>query len=473
MIVYDKIFLKSIGKKMQNIKKIEFKKQGQKRYHHSEDKVIFLLLFASLILRVIYIWKTDITQRQHDVYSFEEMMGHAGYIGYIFDNLKLPNFDPREIFQFYHPPLHHILAALWMKVNLFIGVSFKQAAENIQILTCIYSIIYLIFTDKIFKKLGLSGGGRIIAFTIIAFHPTFLILSGSINNDMLSIMLMQGALYFSLRWFDSIKLSDIAWTGIFLGLGMMTKLSVGIAAVPIGFLFLVKLIRSKNERVKIFKQFIIFGIICFPLALWWSIRNGILFGVPIGYVPSLGDGSHQFIGNYSIFERLLDFSVYQFKSVYVAWGEPYFEHNIFIGLLKTSVFGEQTLSAREGFIYLAAKILLLSNILLTLVTISSQSVILLRHKVQFKKEHLAFLSVLFIAVLFSYIQFSFSFPHTCTQNIRYATPLIFIGAVSIGKIFSVIKKREFKFGPLKILLVSFVTFFALSSYVFFMVLLVK
>ncbi len=399
----------------------------------SDYRVLLMLLIAGMAVRIVYILGTDITERQHDVYSFEEMKGHAGYIGYLLENFKLPDFDPRSVFQFYHPPLHHSLAALWMRANLSLGIEFSQAAENIQILTLLYSGAFLMITGRIFMKLGLSGKGLAAAFALIAFNPALIILSGSINNDMLSILLMQGAFLFALRWSDRRRIADIAVSALFLGLGMMTKLSVGIAAGGIGFIFIIKFLQDKDKRSKMLAGFAVFAAICFPLALWWGIRNAVLFGVPVGYVPSLGDASHQYIGNYPVFERLFDFSLYQFKNVYVAWGEPYFEHNVFIGLLKTATFGEQTLSEPKGFIYTSAQILFAVSVLIALIAAFYGAKTLFGKKTISDKLHKGFLLVVFLTFMAAYIQFCFAYPHTCTQNIRYATPLVWIAAFSIGK----------------------------------------
>lgn len=397
-------------------------------------KVVLLITAAAMGLRLIYILGTNIGQRQHDVYSFGSNEGHAGYIEYIYTNLRLPDFDPRTIFQFYHPPLHHTLAALWMKINTFAGISFKQAGENIQVLTMFYSGVFLIFTQKIFSEFGLKGWKLVIAYTMIAFYPAFIIMSGSINNDMLSIMLMQGAIYHSIRWFKGSGTLSIMAAAAFLGLGMMTKLSVGTASLGIALLFIMKIADEPDKRRKIISQIAVFGVICFPLALWWGLRNQILFGLPVTYVPTLGTGSHQYIGGYPLFERLADFSAYQFRNVYVAWGEPYFEHNVFIGLLKTATFGEQTLSGSSGNVYVAASVLFYINALLALAVAVAGPVVLFGRKYFTDASLKSFTNIVFITFLLAYVQFCLSYAHTCTQNIRYATPLIWIGAFVLASV---------------------------------------
>ena len=43
-----------------------------------------------------------------------------------------------------------------------------------------------------------------------------------------------------------------------------------------------------------------------------------------------------------------------------------------------------------------------------------------------------FIGILYSTIFISYYIFCFEFPHVCTENIRYAVPLIVIGAYFVG-----------------------------------------
>ena len=74
-----------------------------------EEKWVILILTAGFLLKLVYVLYTGIGTRQHDVHSFTDSTnGHAGYIRYLYTYGHLPDFDPRQEFQFYHPPLHHM-----------------------------------------------------------------------------------------------------------------------------------------------------------------------------------------------------------------------------------------------------------------------------------------------------------------------------------------------------------------------------
>ena len=64
---------------------------------------------------------------QHDVESLQSS-GHLSYIYTIF-NGALPQTND---WQFSHPPLHHIISALFVKLSTLANFSLGRAFENIQ-----------------------------------------------------------------------------------------------------------------------------------------------------------------------------------------------------------------------------------------------------------------------------------------------------------------------------------------------------
>ena len=146
-------------------------------------KIILAVIIIGIILRIIYIAYTPITKRQHDM---EEEVGHLAYIETIYETGKLPEHNK---WQFYQQPLHHIISAGWLKLAEVFGIGLENAEESLQILTAIYSSVIIVISYFILKDLGIDDKLKLLVITIIAVHPTFIILSGSINNDILTIML--------------------------------------------------------------------------------------------------------------------------------------------------------------------------------------------------------------------------------------------------------------------------------------------
>lgn len=411
----------------------------------SEKNIVLLIFLASFILRLGYIAYTPYNVRQHDVYNFYEDgsgSGHARYILWFFKESKLPDFDPREIWQFYHPPLHHIISGLWLRfLNLF-GFSFVRLAESVQVLTLFYSCSCTIIFWRILGQLKVKGSAKLTAFLLMAFNPSFVIFSGSINNDILSITFMLLAVLYTIKWYNNQSFKNIIILAFAIGLAMMSKLSAALVAPAVAVVFLYCLVKNfKTEWKKLFSQFFVFGLICIPLGLWWSIRNFVLFKVPFGYVPLIASDVDQYIGFNSVFKRLFDFRL---NDVFMAWGENrggFFEYNPILSLFKTSLFGEFRLneSVAGEAIMPFANILFYFNILITLVAFFAMIYLLVKKGIstQFK----LFSSCFYITVAVSYIQFCFNYPHTCTMNIRYATPLIILGLIPLSLL---LKENIFK-----------------------------
>ncbi len=401
------------------------------------ENAIILIFLAGIIIRFTYVLYTSAQARQHDVYGFEND-GHSGYIKYLFDNnFKLPDFDPTLIDQFYHPPLHHLISAAWWKILSNLGVLDYYAQESIQTLTLFYSICCSILTYKILRKFNVKGLTLVALFAIISFHPTFIIFSASINNDILSVTLMLSALYTSLKWFESQKLKDILLTGLFIGLAMFTKLSAYMICVPIAILFAVKFFQNLKEYKKYLIQFGLFLLICAPIALFWSVRNAVLYNVPINFVQKLGEDSWQYVGNHTVIERLFDFSPKLFESVFDQWlyrgNNLYNEYNPMISLLKTSMFEEFINDTAFKNITLVSIILFYSNIIIVLVSLVALGYLVFA-MIKDRKVCFRTLSIMiaWLAMVVFYYIFCFEFPHHCTENIRYVSPTIIFGLIFMG-----------------------------------------
>ena len=400
------------------------------------SKNVLLLIFAAgFLVRLVYVMYTPVTIRQHDVSIFGKGKGHSGYIEYIYNNFNVPDMDVRKISQFYHPPMHHILAAIWLRIQTLLGISYENACENIQILTLFYSSICMILSYKIFSALNLKKAALNIATAIIAFCPTFFIMAGSINNDILSITFMLGAILNTIYWYKNQRFRYIIAIAFCVGFGMMTKLSVWMITPAIAFVFIYVFFKNFKNFKKYLLQFSVFAIICVPLGLWWAIRNNVKYGVPLTYVPMLSLESKQYIGDIPFRQRLFDFSLFQFSDVgdqFTIYGGAYNEYNPTIALFKTSVFDELITVSNYPNIAGVNKVLFWSAVAIGLIGFVSMAVMLIKKNKELDKPMKAFLFLLYGVMFVSYYVFCYQFKHVCTENIRYAVLLIVIGAYFVG-----------------------------------------
>lgn len=282
-------------------------------------QVISLAIIGeSFLVKFYYIFYTSVYTRQNDVGAFGSNSGHFGYIEYILFNHKLPDFDPREVWTFCHPPLHHFLSAVWIGINQYVlGVDKDASRESLQTLTLFYSMVVIIAAYKILRYFKLKGMSLYIPLMIVAFHPSFTYLAGSVNNDILSIALMMCVIVCTMRWYEEQNIRNILKIALCIGFAMMTKLSAGLVAPSVSVVFLYVLIKNgKNSIKKYIIQFSAFGIVCVPLGLWFEIKNLIKYKMPITYVQEVASGVPQDISDQKFLNRITDFSAKHFKNVF-------------------------------------------------------------------------------------------------------------------------------------------------------------
>lgn len=393
-----------------------------------------LLWGMGAFLRLGYILRMQYHQFQHDVGHFTDEGNHAGYILYLMREGHLPDFDVRDRWQFYHPPLHHTIAAIWMRLMTMLNMDTDLIYESIQILPFVYSCVCLAVFMCLLKHFNVKGLPFVLTSGIMALHPTFIILAGSINNDMLSIMFMMIALLMTCKWYREQKLSTILIIAVSIGCAMMSKLSGYLAAPAAATVFLLALWQNRKKPLPLIKQYVAFGCVCVPLGLWWVIRNYIRFEVPITYVQRLPEGNILYVGDIPIWQRLLDFSPKQFSFIYdnfVMYGQTYNEYNPFIGLMKTAVFGEFVNTDRHPLVVGSGEVLFWAQMVLAFLAFWAMIWVCRKHSELDTTEKLA-LAFTHLITFASYMVFCLDFAHTCTQDMRYATPVIYVSLLFLG-----------------------------------------
>ncbi len=440
------------------------------------QNIIILLFAAGFVIRLNYILGTYLTNtrrvRQHDLYKFGGEKGHSAYIEHFYNNgFTMPDFDPTTKAQFYHPPLHHFLSALWMRLLTTFNMSYDRAISSLQFLTLFYSMCFLVVAERTLDKLKLRGLGKIIPLAIITFHPTFIIFSGSVNNDNLSTLFTLLAFYAALAWEKEPIMKNIMLIAVSVGLGMSTKLSVALITPAIAIIFLDKVIYNGKNFVSYFKQFVAFAFVCLPLGLWFYVRNSVKFDVPITYVPRLSETSDQYVGYHTTYERLFDFSYHPFKNIFmnrVVNGEgEYFEYNPFVSIIKSSVFGEYNFSETVAGIVPFCRILLILNVILIAISIAAAVYCTVRKSSFMNTVQRIFIVFYYILSFVFYVKFAFQYPHTCSMDYRYIPMTCVIGSIFIGMAFEEIKfdfpEKDNIINPIRHSVIGITSLFCITS----------
>lgn len=414
-----------------------------------------IIMLTGILLRLYYVVATPVIQtRQYDLGSAVPsegiFTGHLGYIFYLFTNKGLPDFDPREVYQFFHPPLHHTLSALWMGVVSMFTDNQNTWIEWLQILPLIYSVLIIFVTLQICKEFKLQDRALFVVMTIVAFHPSLIFMAGSINNDGLSLLFQFLTVWFALRWYRERNYKNIIGIALSISLGMITKLSVGMVAIPVAFLFVYVLITEWQEKVvvankssanvwkfipwKRVTQYATFGVVCVPVGLSWAVRCLIKFDMPLTYVNKLPEQSWQYVGNYSLWERFVPNIPGIINNL--LHGSLGYGENMWVQLFRTAALGECDMSTFPMW----GKLVALAMMGLAFLVAIGAFILMIRVLLCGKKADFPVLDMgircfwlIAYAVLFiSYINFCYNFPHQCTMNFRYMVLTVLFPAVVSG-----------------------------------------
>ena len=300
------------------------------------------VILAGMFIKLTYVIYTPVWCRQHDVIDFGAGEGHAAYMEYILAHKALPDFDPRSVWAFFQPPLHHLVSAAWMWFNLRLGNGEGRMHKNVQILPLVYMCVVAYLTFLICKELNMRSKGIMVTMLVTSFSPIFIMMSGSINNDALSVMLSVLALYLAIIWYMYPTTGKIALLAISIGLAMSAKLSAGLVAPPIAVLMIYKIVKDtdrfadKKRLISYILELIPFALIVFPLGLWWPVRNKILFDMPAGYIPEVGEH----LEKTGFVSSILDVRTASPFLYMKSKGYVYDEYNLLLATLKSSLFGE-------------------------------------------------------------------------------------------------------------------------------------
>ncbi|MDP4180774.1 MAG: glycosyltransferase family 39 protein [Bacillota bacterium] len=394
----------------------------------SAETLTVLIIITGIFLRVVYTIYSPFTIRQHDVIG--SSFNHLDYIKQIANNLALPNVG---YCQAYHPPVHHIISAVFYKLGKVIGFDDFNAFRLVQLEMVFVNSMTLIFFYKILNLIKSNKLVILAAVSIFAFHPYNIYFSSFLNNDNTMYFFYILTVYYMIKWFKDTNIKNAVLLEVFLSLNILSK-KPGIILIPTVFaVFIAAYIRDKSKLKNIIKQVAVFILIAVPLSLSYSLRNLILFGQGLMYVPGVN------------FERYAN----NLKNLFYIpvsglFTQP-FTQNPFTGrnelfadyVLKSSLFGEWTFDGLEKI----GTVLLLATIACVIVIIAY---LLIQNKKLFKGYGFIFLlNLVFPFALL--LQSRLQNPVVCAQNFRYAGVGLISVAYFYGHAVNKFSNSRFKF----------------------------
>ncbi len=386
-------------------------------------KIILIAIFIMAILvRTVFICKTNISEFQFDFgigeltsesdyeklyknFDKEPNIGrHINYIMQLYTYNSLPN---KIIGQFYHPPLHHFIMSTWLKIadNVFENVSTRF--ESMQFITLTYSIIILIALYKLLDELNIEDRNKILPMFLFAFYPLYIFLSGSLNNDELVIMFSLLTLLYLIKWEKNPTMKNAILIALCIGLGLMTKTSIVVIAVPTIYVYFKKLNEfvKEDKRIKgLLVQLLIFSIISIILGLWFQFRSFAHGLYTLGIIEPY---EYLSIADKSLWERFGISNILNISDV-----------NIWSYLIYSSL----------NFVVLEENIKYSLIMAIVVITLAIDIIYFMIKNIGINK----ILLITFISWWISYFYLNLSMPYTCSMHSRYMVVPISIGIAYLG-----------------------------------------
>lgn len=386
------------------------------------ERLLALIMVAGFVMRIGYMVYTGWYERYYDVGNLDTQNGHGAYIVHNLLNGHLPKSND---YQFYHPPLYHMLSAMVLKfAGIYEGTAdYAGLIQYATVVSCGASCVTLFFVQKTLDALKIKRKYQVPGMAILAFFPNWILMGGRVNNDGLLTMFMVMAVYFTIRWYYDTQMKWAVGLGFAFGFGMMSKISCGTLALITGPIMLYKLYKAWKEKQTwhVFFQLLVFGAICFPLALWYPIRNYMEFGQELNYVHDLSVTSHTYVGNLPWTERFFSAPIMEeFTKPYTNTSD---DSSIFMILTQTAVFGE---FSYENVPRIVSVGLYFINLLTILASLASMVLVAVKDKARdwFSRY---FMLALWGMVFVSYIMFNFQYPYSCTADTRYLQMAVLAG----------------------------------------------
>lgn len=475
------------------------------RVENRTDRIkMGVILAAGCILRLFYVLFSTIYDRQYDIGMIDLDAGHTvtgghlAYIQYLYENWKLPDFDPTSVYQFNHPPLHHYLCALWMKFcSLFISNT-DILEESIQVVPFVCSLFILWFLLRIVEQFALTQKAKRFVMLLFCFHPALVLLSGSVNNDCMSLLFTVMCVYYTILWSRFPTVHNILKLAISIALGMLTKQSVAQMAFPIAAVMLWMLARSlrggrggsmrrtrgagsthgvsavhsaagggrsvskaqcvtggvgssRNAAIpvvpakKLLGQYVLFGAVSIPIGMSFYIRNMIQFHMPLVWIYTLPEDSWQYTGNVPVLNRFLFpipsemlENLRQFK---LGCG-----YNVWMQIIRTSVLGEWDMAdVGRGVKVLAVLLMFVGALLAFAALVAFIRVFVVRAKRYGidSASRILFVVGYFVHLLL-YLKFAYDYPQECSMHFRYMEIELLFPAIALAYIWQEGTKEQLK-----------------------------
>jgi hypothetical protein len=197
--------------------------------------------------------------------------GHFQVIQYLFVNHKLP--VSGELNQAFHPPLYHIMASILMMFGNEYVIHFFSFLLSVATL---YIFYWLIKNTALISSIN----SKQICLALASLHPSFVMFSSYISNDVLSFFI--GALIFLQMYFVLLQpnLLNHSVLALYVGLGLLTKGTLLFFIPPLMFFLIMINLRHNVSFKKIVGRFLVCSVLIGMIGSYKYVENIRNYGCP-------------------------------------------------------------------------------------------------------------------------------------------------------------------------------------------------
>lgn len=371
---------------------------------------------AAFLLNLWYVLASWGNVRQYDYFNF---VMHTDY--FLQNDFFLT--EPSAYLQsvYFQPPLWGGISALVTKFFMWLGATQNMGFDSVRFISlfCVTSAGILFW--RLLNMFQFSEKLKITLFALFVFFPVHGLVANLVNNDALTYFLMMMMIYSGYKWHLEGKWSDCLCLSLALFLAGLVKFS-GLMLVPaLGVFGVFRLIQTEDKfNRQMWGQFmtITSATICGFVWGWFLLYHDF----PL--VPPPVNNNFQDLSAYSIGQRLLSL-----QNVFIPFADirhGMTEPNVWLALIKTSLFGEWSW---QGTVW-AWILYALSGLFAVLCVVGFFA--LLTDKMGKDWSFNLFVVIAVFSVLIAWMNFWIEYPYFCSSEFRYVMILLPLSLLWLG-----------------------------------------
>lgn len=217
-------------------------------------KLFYGILFAGVVLRLLYFNKFGIMLFQHDWH------GHIEFIKYIAENWTLPL--PSKGLEYPQQPLYYLVTGGLYALFRHFGLNEQDALYGLGFFSLFCSMVFLYYSYRLMTLMSQNIWVRTVAMVFVSLTPSLIYMSARINNDVLVMALSAFSLYYSVKSYQNGFKTGFytALTGV--SLLFLTKISAAPVELLLFALLLVSYMKAEEGNTSMVRKALyLFGLV--------------------------------------------------------------------------------------------------------------------------------------------------------------------------------------------------------------------